>query len=61
MKWESQARKGGGAFRGACLQGGVDGATAIHDERGGGVDHGFGSEPFQVEGCAPICFTRCAK
>ena len=61
MKWVSQARKGGGEFRGACLQGGVDGAAVICDERGGGVDRGFGSAPFQVEGCVPSCFIRCAK
>ena len=61
MKWGSRARKIGGAFRGACLQGGVDGATAIRDECEGGVDCGFGSDPFQVERCAPSCFIRCAK
>ena len=59
MKWVSRARKGGGEFRGACLRGGVDGAAVIHDERGGGVDRGFGSALFQVKGCVPSCFIRC--
>ena len=61
MKWGSRARKGGGEFRGACLQGGVDGAAVIRDERGGGIDRGFGSAPFQVKGCVPSCFIRCAQ
>ena len=53
MKWELQARKGGGELGGACIRVGVDGAAALRDERGGGVDCGFGLAPFQVEGvCA---------
>ena len=61
VNWGSRARKGGGEFGGACLQGGVDGETVIRDECGGGVDRGSGSETFQVEGCVPSCFTRCAQ
>ena len=61
MKWVSQAWKRGGEFGGACLRGGFDGAAVLRDERGGGVDFGFGSAPFQVEGCVPSCFSRCAQ
>ena len=61
MKWESQARKGGGELGGACLRVGVDGTAALRDERGGGVNRGFGSAPFQVEGCVPSCLTRCFR
>ena len=61
MKWVSQAHKGGGEFGGACLQGGVDGAAVLRDEHGGGVDRGFGSAPFQVEGCVTSCFNRCSQ
>ena len=59
MKWESQARKGGGELGGARLRGGVDGPAALCDKCGGGVDPGFGLAPFQVEGCVPSCFIRC--
>ena len=41
VKWESWARKVGGELGGACQRGGVDGATALCDERGGGVDRGY--------------------
>ena len=58
MKWESRARKVGGELGGACLQGGVDGRAALCDERGGGVNCGFGSAQFQVEGYVPSCFIR---
>ena len=51
VKWESRARKGRGELGGARLRGFVDGATALCDERGGGVDRGFDSAPFQVKGC----------
>ena len=50
VKWRSRARKGGGEFIEDCLRGGVDGAAVLRDECGGGVDHGFGLAPFQVEG-----------
>ena len=33
MKWESRARKGGGELGGAHIQGGVDRAAALCDER----------------------------
>ena len=33
--------------------------AAVCDERGGGVDRGFGSAPFQVEGCVPSDIIRC--
>ena len=46
VKWESRARKGGGELGGAYLRGGVDGAAALRNERGGGVDRGFGLAPF---------------
>ena len=59
MKWRSRAWKGGGVFGGTCLREGVDGAAVICDEHGGGVDRGFGSVPFQVQGCVPSYFTRC--
>ena len=59
MKWESRARKVGGGLGGACLRRGVDRPAALCDEYGGGVDHGFGSELFQVEGCVPSCFIKC--
>ena len=59
VKWESRARKVGVELGGNSLQGGVDRAAALRDERGGGVDRGFGSAPFQVEGCVPSCFIRC--
>ena len=39
--------------------GGIDGSTALCDERGGGVDRGFGLAPFQVEECVLSCFIRC--
>ena len=61
MKWELRARKGGGELGRARLRGGVDGPAALGDEHGGGVDRGFGSAPFQVEGCVPSCFIRCFK
>ena len=60
VKWESQARKGGVELGGVCLRGGVDGPADLRDHRrGGGVDRGFGSAPFQDEGCVPSCFSRC--
>ena len=59
MKWESRARKGGVELGGACLRGGVDGPAALHVERGGGVNCGFGLAPLQVEGCVTSCFIRC--
>ena len=59
MKEESRARKVGGELGGACLWGGVDGAAALRDEHGGGVDRGFGLAPFQVKGCVPSCFFGC--
>ena len=59
MKWESRAQKGGGELGGACLRGGVDGAAALRDKRGGGVDRGFGSAPFHIEECVLSCFIRC--
>ena len=46
VKWESRARKGGGELGGAHLRGGVDGAEALRDKRGGDVDRGFGKAPF---------------
>ena len=61
MKWKSRARKGGGELGGACLQGGVDGAAALSDKRGVGVDHGFGLTSFQVKGCVPSFFIRFIK
>ena len=61
MKWESQARKRGGEFGGACLQRGVDGAADLRGDRGGGINRGFGLAPFQVEGCVPSCFIRCVQ
>ena len=61
MKWGSQAQKGGGEFGGDCLQGGVDVTAVLRDNRGGGVDCGFGLAPFQVKGCVPSFFTRCAQ
>ena len=59
VKWGSRAQKGGGDFGGSCLRGGVDGEAVLCDEREGGFERGFGSAPFQVEGCIPRCFTRC--
>ena len=59
LKWESKVRKGGGELGEARLRGGVDGPAALRDGRGGGVNRGFGSAPFQVEGCVPSCFIRC--
>ena len=59
MKWKLRARKVGGELGGVRLRGGVDGPGALRDERGGGVDRGFGSAPFQVEGCVPSCFIGC--
>ena len=53
--------KGGGDLGGSFLREGVDGAAVLCDQRGGGVDRGFGLAPFQVEGCVPSCFTRCAQ
>ena len=35
--------------------------AVLCDERGGGVHRGFGSAPFQVEGCVPSFFIRCAQ
>ena len=61
MKWGSQVPKGGGEFIGACLRGVVDGSEVIRDEHRGGVDRGFGSVLFQVEGCVSSCFLRCAQ
>ena len=61
MKWESQVQKGGGELVGDCLWGGVDGAADLRDERGGGVNRGFGSAPFQVEGCVHSCFIMCLQ
>ena len=58
MKWESRARKGGGELGGDCLRGGVDGPAALHVERGGGVNCGFGLAPFQFEGFVPSCSIR---
>ena len=59
MKWESRAQKGGGELGGDCLRGGVDRPAALRDERRGDVERGFGSAPFQVEGCVPRCFITC--
>ena len=61
MKWASRALKGGGKVGGDFLWGGVEGAAALRDKHGGGVDHGFGSAPFHVEGCVPSCFIMCAQ
>ena len=57
VKWGSWARKGEGEFGGDCLQGVVDRAAVLRDERGGGVYRGFGLAPFQVEVCVPSFFT----
>ena len=51
--------KGGGGFGGARLGGGVDGPANLYDDRGDVIDRGFGSAPFDVEGCVPSCFIRC--
>ena len=59
VNWGSRARTGGGEFGGACLRGDVDGAAVLRDERGGGVDRGFGLMPFHVEGFEPSCLTKC--
>ena len=53
LNWVLQAREGGGESGGACLRGGVDGATVLRDERGGGVDVGFGSVLVHLEGLEP--------
>ena len=55
VKWESQARKGGGELGGACLWERVYGAAALGENCGGGVDRGFVSAPFQVKVCVPSC------
>ena len=57
VKWESRARKRGGELGGSRIQGDVD-RPALCDERGGGVNCGFGLAPFQVEGCVPTYFIR---
>ena len=41
--------------------GGVDGAAVLCDERGGGVDRGFGSVLLHVKGFDPSCLTKCAQ
>ena len=43
------------------LGGGVDGAVVLCDERGGGVNRGFGLVPFHVKGFDPSCLTKCAQ
>ena len=49
------------SLEGLVYGGGVDWAAVLRDERGGGIDRGFGSAPFQVEGYVHSCFTRCAQ
>ena len=61
VNWVLRAREGGGESGGACLRGGGDGAAVLRDERGGGVDRGFGSVPFHVEVFDPSCLTKCAQ
>ena len=61
LKWGSQARKVGGEFGRAFLQGGVDEAAVLCDNHRGGVNRGFGLALFQVEVYVPSFFTRCAQ
>ena len=61
VKWGPRARNRGGNFGGDCLQVGVDRVAGLCDERGGGVDRGFGTVPFQVEVCVTSCFIRCVQ
>ena len=54
MCWVFRLREGGGEFGGTGLRGGVGGlALVLLDERGGGVDLGFGSVPVHLEGLEP--------
>ena len=41
--------------------GGVDGAAVLCDDRGVGVDRGFGLVPFHVEIFEPSCLAKCAQ
>ena len=41
--------------------GGVDRAAVLRDQLGGGVDRGFGSVTFHVEGFKPSCLTKWAQ
>ena len=62
MCWVFRVREGGGEFGGTGLRGGVGGlALFLLDERGGGVDLGFGSVPVHLEGLEPSWLTRCAQ
>ena len=61
VNWGSRAQKGGGEFGGACIWGGVDGEAVLCDERGYGVDRGFGLVPFHIEGFDPSCLTKCSQ
>ena len=55
MKLVSRPGKIGDEFVGACLRGVFDWVAILCDNRGGGVDRGFCSAPFQVEGFVPSC------
>ena len=59
--WELRALEGGGESGGACIWGGVEGAAVLRDDRGGGIDRGFGLVPFHLEGFEPSCITKCAQ
>ena len=62
VNWGLQSREGGCDSRGACMRGrGVDGVGFFSDERVGGIDSGFGSVLFHVEGFDPSCLTKCAQ